>query len=266
MTSRIDARFAKLKAQKRAGLVTFTMAYDPSLEVSQTILEGLPAAGADIIEIGIPFSDPMADGKTIQAAGIRALAQGANLPGILGMVTEFRKKDGDTPIILMGYYNPIYRYGAERFAQDAARAGVDGTIIVDLPPEEEAEVTGFWKQQNISLVRLATPTSSDDRLPALLANISGFIYYVSITGITGTGSADMGGLGQRVAHLKSKTTLPIAVGFGIRTPQQVKEISQFADAVVVGSSIVSVIEEHQGNAGQCVDKTLTFVRSLSAAL
>ncbi len=262
MSTRIAARFAQLKQEKRAGLITFTMAYDPNPAVSQEILDGLPAAGADIIEIGMPFSDPMADGKTIQAAGIRALAQKATLAKTLQMVVSFRKKDNITPVILMGYYNPIYRYGAEKFAKDAVNAGVDGVIIVDLPPEEESEVTGYFNKSGLSLVRLITPTSGDDRLPLLFAQVSGFIYYVSITGITGTASADETALKQRIAHLKKSTKLPIAVGFGIKTPEQVKAIGAFADAVVVGSSIVSVIEKEQASK-ECVGKVLDFVRTLS---
>ncbi len=258
--NRLETTFAELKKQKRAGLITYIMAFDPDEAASFAILKDLPAAGADIIELGMPFSDPMADGKTIQAAGIRALKAGATLKKILKMVKAFRETDTKTPLILMGYYNPVYRYGAKAFAQDAKTAGVDGVLLVDLPPEEEEEFTSVMG--DLQLVRLIAPTTGEKRLPGLLKNAKGFIYYIAVTGITGGKSADIGALKNSVTALKTKTALPVAVGFGIKTPAQVKEVAAFADAVVVGSALVEVIAQNPKKPEAALD----FVRQLAAAL
>jgi len=236
--SRIDKRFAALKAEGRAGLVAYLTAGDPDLDTSTRLFEGVAAAGADLIEIGMPFSDPMADGPLIQAAGMRALKAGMTLRKTLAMVRHLRVRDPDTPYVLMGYYNPIYRYGAEAFAKDAAGAGVDGLIIVDLPPEEEAEFAEPALRAGLDLVRLATPTSDEHRLPTIIARASGFVYYVAIAGITGTRSADTGAVREAVARLRKFTSLPVAVGFGIKTPEQAAEVAKAADAAVVGSALV----------------------------
>src|SRR6266567_3866356 len=220
MTTRIDKRFAALKAEGRAALVTYLMAGDPDTEASLAIVKALPGAGADVIELGVPFTDPMADGPAIQAAGLRALNAGQTLVKTLAMVREFRKADRDTPVVLMGYYNPIYIYGNERFLADAKAAGVDGLIIVDLPPEEDEELCIPALKAGLNFIRLATPTTDDNRLPAVLANTSGFVYYVSITGITGAAAPDPGKVRQAVARIKRHTTLPVAVGFGVRSGDQ----------------------------------------------
>src|SRR6187431_3430049 len=217
MTTRIDQRFADLKREGRAALVTFTMAGDPDTKTSLEILKALPKAGADVIELGMPFTDPMADGPAIQAGGLRALNAGQTMVKTLAMVRAFRSGDDATPIVLMGYYNPIYVYGVDRFLADAKQAGIDGLIIVDLPPEEDAELCLPAMKAGLNFIRLATPTTDDKRLPAVLANTSGFVYYVSITGITGSGSADTAVVGQAVARIKRHTKLPVCVGFGIRT-------------------------------------------------
>lgn len=259
MTNRIEWKFAALAKARRKGLITFIMCGDPNLKTSQAVLDSLPKAGADIIEIGMPFSDPMADGPAIQAAGLRALKAGTKLKDILKMVKDFRQKDNITPVILMGYFNPIYRYGVAKFCKDAAAAGTDGVILVDLPPEEEEEFISVAEPQGIRLIRLIAPTTDDARLKLLMKNASGFLYYISITGITGTKSADTKQLQARVKHLKSKTRLPIAVGFGIKTPAQAKDAAKFSDAVVVGSALVEKIAKGQKAA-------IDFVKSLRNGL
>jgi len=241
MSGRIEARFADLKEANRAGLVTYLCAGDPDIETSTAIIEGLPAAGVDIIEIGMPFTDPMADGPSIQAGALRALASGMTLTKVLELVQRFRRRDESTPIVLMGYYNPIYHYGAERFLDDAKDAGVDGLIVVDLPPEEDEELCLPALARGISFIRLATPTTDDKRLPSVLANTSGFIYYVSMTGITGVGAPTVELVGQAVQRIRAQSPLPVAVGFGIRTPEQAGEIAKVADAAVVGSALVDRI-------------------------
>lgn len=262
MSERIQNRFAVLKTEGRTALVTFIMGGDPDMEASQRVLEALPAAGADIIEVGMPFSDPMADGPIIQAAGRRALDAGATVRKILAMVESFRAKEAHTPLVLMGYYNPIYRYGAEAFCRDAAKVGADGVIIVDLPPEEENELKPYAEKSGLSLIRLIAPTSDNTRLPKLCASASGFVYYISITGITGAASAKTGDLQQHVTHLRQFTKLPVAVGFGIKTATQVAEVAPFADAVVVGSALVEVIQKEKAD----VKAVAAFVTSLAAAL
>jgi len=241
MTGRIEARFAELKDAGRAGLVTYLCAGDPDVETSTAIIEGLPKAGADVIELGMPFTDPMADGPSIQAGALRALAAGMSLIKVLDLVRGFRQKDEKTPIVLMGYYNPIYHYGTERFLDDAKAAGVDGLIVVDLPSEEDEELCLPALERGINFIRLATPTTDDKRLPAVLANTSGFIYYVSMTGITGVGAPTVDLVGQAVNRIRAASPLPVAVGFGIRTPKQAGEIAKVADAAVVGSALVDRI-------------------------
>jgi tryptophan synthase alpha chain len=242
--SRIAARFAALKASHRAGLITFLTAGDPDMASFEAVLAGLPEAGADLIEIGMPFSDPMADGPAIQAAGLRALRAGTRLEQILAAVARFRARDAVTPIVLMGYYNPVYRYGAERFAHEAATAGVDGLIIVDLPPEESDELTVFSRPAGLDFIRLTTPTTDDHRLPTVLGGASGFLYHVAIAGITGTRSADAADVAGVVARLKRQSDLPVAVGFGIRTPAQAAAIARIADAAVVGTALVETVAAH----------------------
>jgi tryptophan synthase alpha chain len=242
--SRISSRFAALKSEDRAGLVTFVTAGDPDMASFEAVLAGLPAAGADLIEIGMPFSDPMADGPAIQAAGLRALKAGTKLAQILAAVTRFRAQDAVTPIVLMGYYNPIYRYGPERFAREAAAAGVDGLIIVDLPPEESDELTVFTRPAGLDFIRLTTPTTDDHRLPMVLGGAGGFLYHVAIAGITGTRSADAADVAGVVARLKRQSDLPVAVGFGIRTPAQAAAIARIADAAVVGTALVETVAAH----------------------
>jgi tryptophan synthase alpha chain len=242
--SRISQRFAALKAEGRAGLVTFLTAGDPDMASFEAVLDGLPAAGADLIEIGMPFSDPMADGPAIQAAGLRALKAGTKLHEILAAVARFRSRDAATPIVLMGYYNPIYRYGAGRFVEAAAAAGVDGLIIVDLPPEESGELTQFSAPAGLDFIRLTTPTTDDRRLVTVLNGAGGFLYHVAIAGITGTRSADAGDVAAVVARLRRQSDLPVAVGFGIRTPAQAAAIARFADAAVVGTALVETVAAH----------------------
>ena len=266
---RLKARFEYLAAEGRAGLVTFLTAGDPNREISSTIIKGLPGAGADIIELGMPFTDPMADGPAIQASSIRALDAGQDINATLAMVKSFREKDDDTPIVLMGYYNPIYIYGVERFSEDAANAGVDGLIIVDIPPEEDAELRVPANKAGIDLVRLTTPTSEEQRLPTLMGGASGFIYYVSIAGITGTKSAATSNVADAVTRIRKFSDLPIAVGFGIKTPEQAAEIARVADAAVVGSAIVQIIAENMGDDGRTKDSpdlretVLKFVSELA---
>ena len=260
--SRIAARFEALQREGRAGLVTFVTAGDPDLATAQAILDGLPGAGADVIELGMPFTDPAADGPAIQAAGLRALKAGMTLKGTLAMVRAFRTKDQATPIVLMGYYNPIYSYGNLRFVDDAKAAGVDGLIVVDLPPEEDEELCLPAIAAGLDFIRLATPTTDDRRLPRVLTNTQGFVYYVSITGITGAGSATADVVGRAVARLKRHTKLPVAVGFGIRTPADAAAIARVADAAVVGSALVQQVAAHAGK-GDPVKAVLDAVRALA---
>ena len=241
MSERIQRRFARLAAERRPALVTFVMAGDPDAETSLAILKALPAAGADLIEVGMPFTDPMADGPAIQAAGLRALKAGQTLRATLKMVAAFRAGNGDTPVILMGYYNPIYSYGVEPFLRDARAAGVDGLIVVDLPPEEDDELCLPALGAGLAFIRLATPTTDDVRLPTVLANTSGFVYYVSITGVTGSATPDAGLVGQAVKRIKRHTALPVAVGFGVRDAASAAAIGSAADGVVVGSAIVEAV-------------------------
>ena len=266
-TSRIQSRFEDLKAQGRGGLITFLTAGDPDLKTSRDILFGLADAGADLIELGMPFSDPMADGPVIQAGSLRALRNGMTLKKTLSLVSEFRQVDVSTPIILMGYYNPIYIYGVETFVDDAKAAGVDGLIIVDLPPEEVDELWVPAKSVGIDLIFLSAPTSNNDRLPVILKRASGFVYYVSITGITGTRSADISNIRDAVSLLRSHTDLPVGVGFGINTPEQAREIASVADAAVVGSALVEIIyknlEENGLPGPKLVDSVLHLVSELA---
>ena len=241
MTTRIEARFATLKREGRAALVTFLTAGDPDPATSLEILRALPQAGADMIELGMPFTDPMADGPAIQASSLRALKAGQNMQKTLAMVAEFRQADAATPIVLMGYYNPIYIYGVARFLVDAKAAGVDGLIVVDLPPEEDEELCLPALKAGLNFIRLATPTTDDKRLPAVLANTSGFVYYVSITGITGMAAPDTGKVSAAVSRIKRHTGLPVAVGFGVRTAAQARAIAEVADGVVVGSALVDAL-------------------------
>ncbi len=268
--TRIDRRFALLKAEGRPGLVTFVSAGDPDLETSQKILDGLPAAGADIIELGMPFSDPMADGPAIQASSLRALRAGQNMKKTLAMVRAFRKHDDSTPIVLMGYYNPIYVYGNDKFLADAKAAGVDGLIVVDVPPEADEELCLPAVSAGLNFVRLATPTTDDKRLPAVLKNTSGFVYYVSITGITGAAAPVVTDVHSQVKRIKGQTKLPVVVGFGVRSGDRAKAIAKGADGVVVGSALVTTIEKSLDSKGKATAKTtdgvLGLVKDLSAAL
>jgi tryptophan synthase alpha chain len=268
--TRIDRRFAKLKQEGRAGLVAFITAGDPDLETSRKILLGLPTAGADLIELGMPFSDPMADGPAIQASSLRALKAGHKMRKTLQLVSEFRKTDQETPIVLMGYYNPIYVYPNEKFLNDAVAAGVDGLIVVDVPPEADDELCLPAAKHGLNFIRLAAPTTDKKRLPAVLRNTSGFLYYVSITGITGTAAPDVNAVHTHVAQIKKATSLPVAVGFGVRTGEQAKALAKVADAVVVGSALVSAIEKSLGANGRSTSKTvpsvLDLVQSLAGAL
>jgi len=259
MTTRIDRRFAALKQEGRAALVTFTMAGDPDYDTSLAIAKALPKAGADVIELGMPFTDPMADGPAIQAAGLRALAGGQTMKKTLALVREFRKADETTPIVLMGYYNPIYIYGVDRFLVDAKSAGVDGLIVVDLPPEEDEELCLPALKAGLNFIRLATPTTDDKRLPTVLANTSGFVYYVSITGITGSATPDAGKVGAAVGRIKQHTKLPVAVGFGVKTAANAKAIAEGADGVVVGSALIDALRGtlKDGKAGPQTVKTVT---------
>ena len=269
-SNRIAARFALLEKHNRSGLVTFITANDPTPGVFMDILEGLPSMGADLIEIGIPFSDPMADGPAIQASSQRSLKHHTNITDVLSAVTEFRRNEIDTPIILMGYYNPIYHYGDQEFAEAAARAGVDGVIVVDLPPEEAEELNVHLRANDIHMIFLTAPTSSDERLPTILAQASGFVYYVAIAGITGTASADEQGVKSAVERLRRHTKLPVAVGFGIKTPEQAKAIGQHCNAAVVGSAIVEVIAKGVDADGKpmpgLTTKVLEFVKSLATGV
>ncbi len=262
MTTRIDKRFADLKKEGRAALVTFVTAGDPDYATSLRIIKGLPKAGADIIEFGMPFTDPMADGPAVQEAGLRALKGGQTLVKTLSLVGDFRKSDDQTPIVLMGYYNPIYIYGVDRFLKDAKAAGVDGLIIVDLPPEEDNELCVPAIKAGLNFIRLATPTTDDKRAPAVLKNTSGFVYYVSVLGITGTKAPDLKSVEQNVIRLKGHTKLPIAVGFGIKTAEQARSIARSADGVVVGSALVNAVKANLTSAGEATPQTVKAVHAL----
>lgn len=256
--TRIDQTFARLKSEGRKAFVAYIMGGDPDPETALAIMQGLPGAGVDIIELGVPFTDPMADGPTIQLAGQRALAGGQTLARTLEMVRRFRAGDDMTPIVLMGYYNPIYARGVDRFLAEAKEAGVDGLIVVDLPPEEDSELCIPAQAAGLNFIRLATPTTDDKRLPKVLQNTSGFVYYVSITGITGAAAAQAGDVGPEVARIKAATDLPVIVGFGISTPETAQAIASVADGCVVGSAIVKEI-----GAGKPLPELLAYVRSLS---
>ena len=262
MTTRIDKRFADLKREGRAALVTFVTAGDPDYQTSLDIIKGLPRAGADIIEFGMPFTDPMADGPAIQEAGLRALRAGQTLIKTLAMVREFRTGDATTPIILMGYYNPIYIYGVDRFLKDAKAAGVDGLIIVDLPPEEDQELCLPALKAGLNFIRLATPTTDEKRANAVFQNTSGFVYYVSVLGITGTKTPDLKSVEQNVIRLKGHTRLPIAVGFGVKTAEQARSIARNADGVVVGSALVNAVKNNLTKTGKPTPETVKAVHAL----
>jgi tryptophan synthase alpha chain len=266
MTTRIDARFKALGAQGRAALVTFVMAGDPDPETSLDLLRALPAAGADVIEVGMPFTDPMADGPAIQAAGLRALKAGMTLRKTIALVKAFRETDADTPIVLMGYYNPIYVYGVESFLRDAGAAGVDGLIVVDLPPEEDQELCLPARDAGLNFIRLATPTTDDRRLPRVLENTSGFVYYVSLTGITGAALADYAGVSDAVKRLKRHTNLPIAVGFGVKNAENAAQIAATADGVVVGSALVEALKASLDSQGRATPESVTAVTALVSSI
>jgi tryptophan synthase alpha chain len=264
MTTRIDRRFAQLKTEGRAALVTFLTAGDPDPETSLALLRAIPAAGADVVELGMPFTDPMADGPAIQMSSQRALKAGQTLKKTLAMVRAFRQADDETPLVLMGYYNPIYIFGVDRFLRDAKSAGVDGLIVVDLPPEEDEELCLPALKAGMNFIRLATPTTDDKRLPAVLANTSGFVYYVSITGITGAAMADPAKVTAAVARIKRHTKLPVAVGFGVRTAEQAAVIAAGADGVVVGSALVNALKASLDRDDKATAKTVTAVVNLVA--
>lgn len=266
MTTRIDRRFASLKREGRAGLVAFVTAGDPDPTTSLAILKAAPGAGADVIELGMPFTDPMADGPAVQASSLRALKAGQTLRKTLDLVRAFRAGDGGTPIVLMGYYNPIYIYGVGRFLTDAVSAGVDGLIVVDLPAEEDDELCLPALKAGLNFIRLATPTTDDKRLPAVLANTSGFVYYVSITGITGAATPEFGRVAQAVARIKRHTDLPIAVGFGVKNAEHARTIAQGADGVVVGSALVEAVRTSLDADGNATAKTVPAVVGLIASL
>jgi tryptophan synthase alpha chain len=266
VTTRIDARFAQLAKEDRSAFVTYVMAGDPDPKTSLDIIKALPKAGADVIEFGIPFTDPMADGPSIQAAGLRALKAGMTLKKTLELVRGFREDDNVTPLVLMGYYNPIYIYGVDRFLTDAKSAGVDGLIIVDLPPEEDTELCVPALKAGLNFIRLATPTTDDKRLPAVLANTSGFVYYVSITGITGAAAADSKAVGEAVARIKRHTDLPVCVGFGIRTPEAARAIAERANGAVVGTALVDALRGSLDAEGCATAKTVSAVAGLAASL
>jgi tryptophan synthase alpha chain len=266
MSTRIDRRFAALKQEGRAALMTFTMAGDPDYDTSLAIAKALPKAGADLIELGMPFTDPMADGPAIQAAGVRALHGGQRMTKTLAIVREFRKSDDTTPIILMGYYNPIYIYGVDKFLVDATAAGIDGLIVVDLPPEEDEELCLPALKAGLNFIRLAAPTTDDKRLPAVLNNTSGFVYYVSVAGVTGSAAPDTAKVNAAVAHIKRHTKLPVAVGFGVRTAEQACTIASGADGVVVGSALVDAVRASLDNQGKASAQTVKAVADLVASL
>ncbi|WP_137042740.1 tryptophan synthase subunit alpha [Pseudolabrys sp. FHR47] len=264
MTTRIEKRFADLKSEGRAALVTFVMSGDPDYETSMAIIKALPQAGADVIELGMPFTDPMADGPSIQAAGVRALTGGQTLKKTLQMVREFRKGEAKTPIVLMGYYNPIYIYGVDKFLVDAKEAGVDGLIVVDLPPEEDEELCLPALKAGLNFIRLATPTTDDKRLPAVLNNTSGFVYYVSITGITGSAAPDAGKVSAAVGRIKKHTKLPVAVGFGVKNAESARAIAAGADGVVVGSALIDALRQTLDANGKGSAATVKAVADLVA--
>jgi tryptophan synthase alpha chain len=266
MSTRIEQRFAALKPEDRAALVTFVTAGDPDYATSLEILRALPRAGADVIELGMPFTDPMADGPAIQASSLRALKAGQNMDKTLAMVAAFRAADAATPIVLMGYYNPIYIYGVARFLIDAKAAGVDGLIVVDLPPEEDSELCLPALKAGLNFIRLATPTTNDKRLPAVLANTSGFVYYVSITGITGMAAPDTGKVAGAVARIKRHTALPVAVGFGVKTPAHARAIAQVADGVVVGSALIDALKQSLDGDMKATKSSVKAVTDLVAGL
>ena len=266
MTTRIDTRFAELKREGRAAFVTYVMCGDPDIETSLSIIKALPSAGADVIELGMPFTDPMADGPSIQAAGLRALKAGTTLKKTLDVVRRFRESDGTTPIVLMGYYNPIYIHGVDRFLNDAKAAGIDGLIIVDLPPEEDTELCIPAMKAGLNFIRLATPTTDDKRLPAVLANTSGFVYYVSITGITGAATADPWAVTAAVGRIKRHTKLPVAVGFGVKSAEQARAIAQSADGVVVGSALIDALRASLDADGKAQAASVGAVTKLVASL
>jgi tryptophan synthase alpha chain len=266
VTTRIDTRFADLAKEGRSAFVTYVMAGDPDPATSLAIVKALPKAGAEIIELGIPFTDPMADGPSIQAAGLRALKAGMTLAKTLELVRSFRKDDNSTPVVLMGYFNPIYIYGVDKFLAEAKTSGVDGLIIVDLPPEEDDELCIPALKAGLNFIRLATPTTDDKRLPAVLANTSGFVYYVSITGITGAAAADSTAVGEAVARIKRHTKLPVCVGFGIRTPQAARAIAEKADGSVVGTALVDALRDSLDEQGKATAKTVPAVADLVASL
>ncbi|MBX3535741.1 MAG: tryptophan synthase subunit alpha [Xanthobacteraceae bacterium] len=264
--TRIDTRYKELGREGRAGLVTFITGGDPDYDTSLAILKALPKAGADIIEVGVPFTDAMADGPPIQASSLRALAAGQSLKKTIAMVREFRAGDNATPIVLMGYYNPIYIYGVDKFLKDAKEAGVDGLIVVDLPPEEDEELCLPAMKAGINFIRLATPTTDDKRLPAVLKNTSGFVYYVSIAGVSGAATPQTGNVIEAVARIKKHTNLPIAVGFGLKTPEHARSIAMGADAAVVGSALVEAVRTSLDEKGRATGKTVKAVTDLVSAL
>ena len=266
MTTRIDRRFADLRKEGRAALVTFLTAGDPDYDTSLAILKAVPQAGADLVELGMPFTDPMADGPAIQASSLRALRNGQTLKKTLAMVRTFRQADDQTPLVLMGYYNPIYIYGVARFLGDAKSAGVDGLIVVDLPPEEDDELCVPALRAGLNFIRLATPTTDDKRLPAVLANTSGFVYYVSVTGITGMAAPDTGRVTEAVARIKRHTKLPVAVGFGVKTANHARAIAAGADGVVVGSALVEALRAGLDQNGKATSRTVKAVTDLVAEL
>jgi tryptophan synthase alpha chain len=266
MTTRIERRFATLKEESRAALVTFTMAGDPDYATSLALAKALPKAGADVIELGMPFTDPMADGPAIQAAGLRALKSGQRMTKTLALVREFRKSDDATPIVLMGYYNPIYIYGVDKLLIDAKAAGVDGLIVVDLPPEEDEELCLPALKAGLNFIRLTTPTTDDKRLPTVLNNTSGFVYYVSVTGITGAAAPDTGKVVAAVARIKRHTDLPVAVGFGVKNAESARAIAEGADGVVVGSALVEALRQSFGKDGKARPGTVKAVTDLVSQL
>jgi tryptophan synthase alpha chain len=266
VTTRIDARFAQLKKEGRSAFVTYLMAGDPDPATSLEIIKALPKAGSDVIEVGMPFTDPMADGPSIQAAGLRALKAGMTLKKTLALVREFRNQDDITPLVLMGYYNPIYIYGVDRFLSDAKSAGVDGLIVVDLPPEEDDELCVPALKAGLNFIRLATPTTDDKRLPAVLANTSGFVYYVSVTGITGSASADSKLVGEAVARIKRHTALPVCVGFGIKTPEAARAIAANADGAAVGTALVEALRASLDSNNKATAETVDAVANLATSL
>jgi tryptophan synthase alpha chain len=270
VSGRLEKRFAALRGEGRGGLVAFITAGDPDAETSRAILDGLPGAGADVIELGMPFTDPVADGPAIQAASVRALAAGATMKQTLALVRGFRESDDATPIVLMGYYNPIHRYGVEAFARDAGAAGVDGLIIVDLPPEEEAELRVPAAASGIDIIRLIAPTTDDARLPRVLEGTGGFVYYVSVAGVTGGKTATEATVAAAVERIRGHTSLPVAVGFGITTPEGAGAVARLADAAVVGSAFVRIIADNlDGDGGPApglAGKVLDFAAEMSAGI